>query len=326
MTTLTDNYPWLIKPWRQLTSDLDRLPHALLLAGLGGLGKNQFAIKLAEILLCTELNDNHACGNCKSCTLFTAKTHPDIKIVTPAEEGKSISIDQIRELTSFLNLTPHTAGHKVIILTPAEAMTLQAANSLLKQLEEPPGSGVLMLVSHEPYRLPQTIRSRCTRVGFNPPSIEKATLWLRKLNVDEDEISVALSAAGGAPLAAHSLAQQGYAKQRREMLKSLLAVTSGGSPLRCAEGWQKIGSKLVLNWFYGFLLDVLKISLGANESQQLANRDATAAISDAAKSIPANRVTELLEVVIEARRLMVTPVDERLILEDILIRWNKVYA
>lgn len=319
MTILTDNHPWLEAPWQQLTSRRDRLPHALLLAGLSGLGKNRFAIELAARLLCTKSKDDAPCGQCKSCELFRAKTNPDIKIITPLEEGKSISIDQIRELSSFLVLTPHTADRKVVIVTPAEAMTIQAANSLLKQLEEPPGSSVLVLVSHQPHKLPQTIRSRCARIEFKVPQTEAAAKWLAQQNVSGDEIAAVLSASGGAPLAALSLAQQGYVELQQNMLAELLAMSSGSNPIRCAEKWQKTGGELALGWFYGFLLDALKSTLGATNSQRLAN-------SSGASQIPANKIIELIVAVNEARRLITTPVDERLLLEDILIRWNRVQA
>lgn len=239
MTTLTDQHPWLSEPWRQLTRRLDRMPHALLLAGLSGLAKNRFAINLAALLLCTKAEDDAPCGKCKSCELFKAKTNPDIKIVTPVEEGKSISIDQVREIASWLALTPHTANRKIVILTPAEAMTIQAANSLLKQLEEPPGSSILILVSHAPHRLPQTIRSRCSRIEFKPPPAEEVAHWLANQNVANGDIVAVLAAAGGAPLAALSLAQQGYAEIRQGMLEQLLAISKGSNPLRCAEQWQK---------------------------------------------------------------------------------------
>lgn len=326
MTTLTDNHPWLEAPWRRLTSQLDRLPHALLLTGLNGLGKNRFAIELAARLLCVESQDDTPCGHCKSCRLFRAKTSPDIRIITPLEEGKSISIDQIRELTSFLVLTPHTAERKVVIVTPADVMTTQAANSLLKQLEEPPGNSVLILISHQPHKLPQTIRSRCSRIEFRTPQTGEAVSWLTQQDIDRNEIAVVLSASGGAPLAALSLAHQGYIDIRQNVLTSLLAMSTGSNPVRCAEQWQKSGGQLALDWFYGFLLDVLKLALGANKSQQQANGNTASAVDAAASRIPANKLVELITAVTEARRLIATPIDERLLLEDILIRWNKVFT
>jgi len=326
MSEMTDQYPWLRDPWRQLSSQLDRIPHALLLTGLSGLGKNRFAIELASRLLCTESQDDQPCGKCKSCELFAAKTNPDIKIVTPVEEGKSISIDQIRELASYLSLTPHTANYKTVIVTPAEAMTIQAANSLLKQLEEPPGNTVLMLISHASHRLPQTIRSRCTRIELKPPRTSEAVYWLENQGVAQDEVAAVLSASGGAPLAALSLAQQGYADIQQNILAELLAISDGGNPLRCAEQWQKLGSETALRWFHGFLLDVMKQALGASKSIKQDADNVTTAIQAMANRVPSGRVAELADTVGKARQLLTTPVDERLLLEDILIRWNKVYA
>lgn len=320
---ITDALPWLKKPWDRLLADTGRIPHALLIASIPGLGKNYLANAFARWLLCAEPEDDRACGHCKNCRLFSAHTHPDLRLVAPEEEGKAISIDAIRELNQFLSLTPHTARRKVVILSPAETMTLAAANSLLKQLEEPAGDTVLLLVSHQTQRLPITVRSRCSRVAIPLPTRSMALNWLSARGVDANAGKVVLAAAAGAPLAAEALAQQGFTDIRGQYLSDVKELSGEGDPLSCAKRWQKNGSEVVLSWFHGYLLDVLKTSFDSVDSESLSNPDAYKQILLAAKQSTPRGIAELLDCVIRARQLLTTPVDERLLMEDILIRWNK---
>jgi DNA polymerase-3 subunit delta' len=326
MTRLHESLPWLADPWTRLTGQLERTPHALLFSGQTGLGKNRLAIEFAHLLLCTDPRGDVACGQCKSCELFAARTHPDMKVVTPIEEGKAISIDQIRELNRFLTLTPHTARRKVVIITPAEEMTVAAANSLLKQLEEPPLGSVLILFSHQPSRLTPTIRSRCSRIELKTPEKAVATQWLEVQGVGGTDATTALAASGYAPLAALAMVEQGYVADRTSFLSELRAMAKDGNPVACAERWQKRGSGQALDWFYGFLMDVLKASMDAGGVPEWNNPESKADIKAIANQISPRQAAELLETVSEGRRLLVTPVDERLLLEDILIRWNRVAA
>ncbi|KPK11383.1 MAG: hypothetical protein AMJ68_05965 [Acidithiobacillales bacterium SG8_45] len=329
MAANTESLPWLNQTWSKLTRQLERTPHALLFAGQPGLGKNRLAIEFAHLLLCMNPAGDAPCGNCKSCQLFAATNHPDMKVVTPLEEGKAIGIDQIRELNRYLTLTPHTSARKVVLISPAEEMTTAAANSLLKQLEEPPLGSVLILISHHPHRLPATIRSRCSRIDFRAPEMAEAAQWLAAQGATTGA-TAALAAAGNAPLAALALVEQGFVEQRDKFLTDLLSLTRDGNPISCAERWQKSGSETALAWFQGFLLDVLKASLNAASTQgepgDWSNPDALKAIATIAQQVPAQQTAELLEVVNEGRRLLTTQVDERLLIEDILIRWNRVAA
>ena len=201
----TERYPWHASPWSSLTQRLELLPHALLLYGQPGLGMRAFALRLARTLLCAHpVVEAEACGRCQGCLLLTAGNHPDIAVVEPLEDKSSIAIDQIRELGSFLSLRPHTASRKVVVIAPAEAMTLSAANSLLKMLEEPPlGSVIILMHASYPARLPATIRSRCTRVLFKPPSEPDALGWLQTRPEMKDQPASLLGrAAGGRRVAA----------------------------------------------------------------------------------------------------------------------------
>jgi DNA polymerase-3 subunit delta' len=317
-------YPWLSSPWQRLTGDLERVSHAILLSGTAGLGKRALAGEFAHSLLCDKPVDGHPCGQCKSCQLFAAGTHPDLTVVQPAEEGKSISVDDIRELNRFLSLTAHTARRKVVLLSPAEAMTLQAANALLKQLEEPPPGNVLILVSQQSDRLPVTIRSRCTRVELSPPPRELGGAWLADQGVPADATPLLLRNAGDAPLRALALWSGGFLEQRERLMEGLAGLARrGGDPVSCAGDWIESGARTSLVWFYGLLRDLLRFRFDRGAEKELANTDLRSRLAHAAEKMPAAAIAELAGRVLEGLRLLGSGVDERLLIEDILIRWNK---
>lgn len=142
----------------------DRLSHAYLLSGIAGLGKTEFAKQFAQFLLC---DTNNNCGNCRSCKQMQANTHPDFIFIAPEEKNHSIKIDQIRELGEKLSRTAHHSGYQVVVISPADAMPVQAANALLKTLEEPTGKVIIFLVDNQKSILPATIMSRCQKIFFN---------------------------------------------------------------------------------------------------------------------------------------------------------------
>jgi DNA polymerase-3 subunit delta' len=153
--------------WQYLLSrrDNNNLPHSLLITGQKGAGKTPFALAFAELLLCAE-QGTKACGQCRSCKLFQAKSHPDFKFIQPEAGGKIIKIEQIRDVIDMLNKKAHQNGYQIIIIKPAHAMNNAASNALLKTLEEPQGQVMLMLLTEQPASLLPTIRSRCQRINF----------------------------------------------------------------------------------------------------------------------------------------------------------------
>lgn len=201
---------WQARRWERVQSlrRAGRLPHALLISGPGGTGEGLFADALMQALLCTSTSATTPCGGCNACHEYVAGTHPDAIRVEPEEAGKAIGIDRIREITGRLNLTSGGRS-KVARIEPAESMTLPAANSLLKTLEEPPGDSVLLLVSERPARLPATVRSRCQRITFGLPQRDAALAWLRA-QPEMEQAEYWLDRAGGAPLRAREMAQAGF--------------------------------------------------------------------------------------------------------------------
>ncbi len=319
-----EHYPWHRREWGMLAGDLQRLPHALLLCGQPGLGKHAFAQRLAHALLCAQPGaEREACGHCQSCRLFKAGNHPDFFPVEPLEEGRPIGIDQVRALRDFLVLRAHTAAHKVVVLSPADAMNLNAANGLLKLLEEPPPGNFILLVTSRPARLPATIRSRCMRVLFSSPSRSEALTWLRSRQEVPGDHKVLLELAGGAPLLAVHLARHHFLAHRDQLLQDMEALHARREePVACAARWKKLGAEACLSWLYGFVGDLIKAGMMEDSrAAPLANPDLHARLQPLVKSLKLKKLFEFLDVVSELKQQLSGPLEERLILEDVLIRW-----
>lgn len=143
-----------------------RLPHALLFHGPRGVGKASCAGLLAQALNCSDTDFVDACGSCVSCRKVVRGLHPDIVWIEP--DGAYIKVDQVREVVEAVSYRPYEGRRRVVILDEAHRMNASAQNALLKTLEEPPASSVLVLVTPAPSSLLPTVRSRCQHLRFQP--------------------------------------------------------------------------------------------------------------------------------------------------------------
>ncbi|GGY21965.1 DNA polymerase III subunit delta' [Rhodanobacter panaciterrae] len=235
--------PWHAEHWARLQArrQRDALPHALLLCGAAGLGKRAFAQRFVQGLLCSESAGGDPCGHCRSCLLVAAGTHPDVISLSFGlrKDGvlrSEIVVDQIRELSSRLAMRSQFGGWQVATIDPADAMNPAAANALLKTLEEPAAQTMLILLGDAPWRLPQTIRSRCQRIEFHLPTAADALAWLHAEGVRD--AAAALDAAGGNPGLTRAWAQEGALDRRLEVRKDLAALAAGrGQPLDVVKRW-----------------------------------------------------------------------------------------
>lgn len=315
-----ETYFWHGPHWAAQTRDLARLAHALLLHGQAGLGKNAFTLRFAQFLLCRNRSeDRRACGTCQSCRLFRAGNHPDLMRVSPQEESSNILVDQIRGVIEFLSLKPHMAVHKIVIISPAEAMNLNAANSLLKILEEPPAGSLMMLVATHLTGVSATIRSRCTRMAFSAPPLPETLTWLQQSrSVKPNEAQKLLALAGGAPLTALTFAEDDYVNSQARLLGDLAALTQGRDPVECAERWKAMGTETCLAWLIRYVAGTIRSQV-CSASQEFV----TVQFQDIGKtfSIVIIDLFMFIDKVSLAKRQLGTGVDETLLLEELLIHW-----
>jgi DNA polymerase III subunit delta' len=266
--TLPQLLPWQEEAAAQLRRawSANRLSHALLLQGAEGLGKQSFAAWLACAVLCDKSQGStlECCGECPSCALFAAGSHPDLLWVVPEEDKQQISIDSVRAATERLTKTSYRQGYKVAILNPAHLMTPSAANSVLKTLEEPSPRSLLILITSQPSMLLPTVRSRCQKVTIPRPSHEQAIAWLRAKSGRAVD-SALLEFAGGAPLRALAYADGLFDTLNEQMQKQVGALLAGDADVtQVATEWGKDGLNERLTWLDLWLSSLARAALAGN--------------------------------------------------------------
>ena len=264
-------YPWQQSDWQRLQELAKRPPQGLLFKGGKGIGKLDLALNFAHALLCQQPQQfGLACGVCPACHWLSQGSHADFRLLQPdalsGEEtesskkpSKQITVEQIRDLADFLGLSAHQGGRRVVVIYPAEAMNHNAANAVLKNLEEPPRDTLFILVSHKPQQLLPTILSRCVVFNLTVPDAETATNWLREQGVKSPQ--QALAAAGFSPLLAMQGESQTGLDERAKLLTALRQPASL-DVFALAEMLQKTEQVLVVQWLqqWSFDLSVMKLA------------------------------------------------------------------
>ncbi len=320
---------WFKGQLHSLLADKSTLPHALLITGVRGIGKQQFGTTLAQALLCeTPAADGAACGTCSGCVWFGSGSHPDFRSVEPiteddAEGGDSgkkskssvwISIEQIRELHDFIHITSHRGGRKVILVAPAEALNVSAANALLKNLEEPPPLTHFILISHRPHRLPRTIVSRCRQLGLHAPSRDVALAWLKAHGVAEGEAALAQSS--GAPLSALAAVEGGELAGRREFFSHI--APADFDALAVAEMLRDLPLERFISWMQKWTYDLVEQHMLGRIRY---NPDFTRELAALAPHIDPISALRLHRKLVHEQRYIHHPLNARLYVESVLIAY-----
>lgn len=311
-------YPWQAQQWEQLCRlrTEERLPHALLFTGPAGLGKYSLALDFSRLLLCQSRGAAINCGNCRACHLMQADSHPDFRLIQPEKEGHAIKIDQIREVSEFIQQTAHQGGARVVLISPATAMNNYAANALLKTLEEPAPQTLLILISEQRAKLPITLVSRCQQIRFFVPPSEEALSWLHS---QDQQIAwePILAATEGAPLLAQAWQREGVWPLYQNFMNDLAALArQEADPFQLAVQWKDANLLWIFDLFFQWLLKSLRMQEGLGSSAEETSSLLPASLSSAA-------LLEFLDFLQRMRVEVLGPynLNQQLMLESLFIRW-----
>jgi DNA polymerase III subunit delta' len=322
-------YPWHQAQWQQVLQHRAALPHALLFKGREGIGKFDFVRKLAQSLACLAPAAGAACGACQSCRWFSAGNHPDYREVLPETmrpagveqaqaEGRKprleIGVDEVRALQDFISLTANHPNGKTIVVYPAERLNMNAANALLKNLEEPPPSTRFMLVSHRPSYLPPTIISRCQQIALPTPQAAIAARWLSGQGIADPALSLAHT--GNAPLAALALDDSEFWAQRKALLGALTGAQVDA--LALAERVREFPVGRLLGWLQRWTYDLLSSkSIGRVRY----NLDFEQTLTTLAAPLHAANIARYHRALVRQQRSVNHPLNPRLFIEQLLLSY-----
>lgn len=327
------HYPWQVSQWEKLQSTrlAGRLPHALLLSGVSGLGKQAFAQAFVKSFFCQTATISQQSDNCKchACRLVHEKTHPDLLWVEPEKAGQAIKVDQIRELSGFIGQSGLMSLERIAVIHPAESMNINAANALLKTLEEPSEGSHILLVSNQPGSLPATIRSRCQQIIFPKPNKDIALKWLKEsTNKSEQDVKALLHLAHGAPCAARELSESKVSQKRTEMIQVIIeSLQANKNVLTLAGSLKEADCPILLQVVQTWLSDVMKLQLGVDESAIL-NDDFLTELQMVAHKVDLKRCEALLLWITAVQKSYLTGLNfnKRLIIETIFVRWGGCFV
>ena len=296
-----------------------KIAHAYLFSGPDGIGKRLMATALARAIVCLE---QRGCGHCRACRKIDHQNHPDLHILEP--DGNSIKIEQVRALQRDLNLKPLEAPRKICMIEQADTMTVGAANALLKTLEEPRGDTLLILLSAQPNRLLETIRSRCQPLPFtrHPNSRIQAELE-KQLGIESTESHVLAALSEGSFKKAFGKDRDLYLEQRRELLKTLTGL-SAGSILPILDFAEQLSADKtvlpdILEIFQAFYRDVL-MTLQGRSDEELVNLDLKEKIHRVSGRENVATILGKLEALVEIRRQLDRNVNRQLAMEVLLLK------
>ncbi len=295
-----------------------RIAHAYLFEGAQGIGKRLMALAFARAILCEKEN---GCGECPACRKVDNNLHPDVHILDTLDA--TIKIDQVRELQQQLTLRPLEGKYKFCLIENAEKFTTNAANALLKTLEEPQPNTVIILLSGQPEKLLTTIRSRCQRLPFRRlPKAQIEEVLDSRLELDHTQVAILAALSEGSLKKALGTKQEIYLEKRRELIQTLSGLSAGSNipTLSFAEELSADKDHLedYLDIFQAFFRDVMLLQYGRPNTdlvnldmQELLHREA-ARHSTQSLQVKLNQLTK-------ARHHLQRNVNRQLALEVMLL-------
>lgn len=273
-----------------------RLPSSLLFAGISGVGKGTLAHFLSKAANCRKLEDDF-CGDCGSCRKIEQRVHPDVRSYSP--DGAFIKIDQMRDLIREVFFKPFEGRRRVFVIDQAHRLRLEAANAILKTLEEPPETSLLILVTDSPNDLPGTLRSRCQRIQFYPfPPAELEGILRQRSIYPTRDLPLVGRISRGSLGRALTLDLQQYREARGEMVEAIRACAGAFSYHRALQITEPLASPRQKGQFefktgilYDLLRDLMLIELDA-PSESLTNIDLHSDLSEIGSDLTFGQIAD----------------------------------
>lgn len=313
----------------------NRVGQSLLMAGPRGVGKHSFAIALAQALNCLRVESGEPCGDCVPCRKIARGEHADVRTILREsqdpgfkKETKSqfIKIEQTRALAEQAQFLPYEGSRRVFIIDDAEWLRNEAANSLLKTLEEPPNTSLLILITSKPFSLLDTIRSRCLMLSFAPLNAAEIENHLRTMTLTPpDEVKLRARLANGSIGRAIDLNLAEYREMRALLLDLIEALAYSRDTIRLLSAAEYLGRKLDKEAFEKHL-HALTILLGdlfylklSRPRESLINEDIVDRLVPISEALTVEQITELSNGIEELFFNMPRNVNRQLAIENILI-------
>jgi DNA polymerase-3 subunit delta' len=298
------------------------LPHAFLFTGMEGIGKRLTALTLAKAVNCLNHNDGDCCDHCLSCRKTASGNHPDI--YTVESDGPFIKIEQIRAIQRRLRFRPLEARCRVIVICDVQNMKVEAANALLKVLEEPPANNLLILTVIDPSALLPTIVSRCLHLPFQPLATPDIASYLCRIQAAApDRARLIAGLAGGSLSRALALLDEELLARRRWLLETVAKVHRAKTSdlLAAVKMWKGENSDLRqdLEWLKTWTRDLLVQRFEAAGSDGLLNADFAEELADAASLLRSDHLLEMFEFLCTVQGAIRYNINKRLSLEALLL-------
>lgn len=313
------------------------IAHAYLFYGRQGVGKRTTAVSLAKALLCGKTQADF-CGSCSTCRRIEEGNHPDVYCRAPSAAGPGgervadpeagmILVDHIRELQQWLSVRSFEGGYKVAIIDGAERMNPQAANALLRTLEEPPSETVIVLVSPTTAHLLPTIVSRCRKIYFPPlPRRTLEEILGSRGGLSPEQVSLLAALADGSLGGVLALDEEWVIAGRRYWIERLLETGTRkdvGKEAACLSLAEEISRSpsmhQILEAYCLWYRDVL-VARETGEVAGLLNQDMKDMIINASRTTNTRECIENIELIRAAKKRIDARVNQRLALEDLFLR------
>ena len=308
---------------RALAQDL--LPHAFLFTGMEGVGKKLTALTLAKVVNCQEGASGDCCDRCISCRKAASGNHPDIDVIE--REGPFIKIEQIRALKHRLRFKPLEGRYRVTVISNSQYLKVEAANALLKVLEEPPENNLIILTAFETTGLLPTIVSRCLHLSFQPLAAVEISAHLCKTHsIAPERAAVIARLAGGSLSRAMALLDEKQISRRNWILETVAEIHKSRIPdlLAATNSWKgdNVDLQQDLEWLKTWIRDLLVQKFEATESVGLLNADLAEKVKAMAPQMSSHNLLQFFDLVCTIQGAIGYNVNRRLSLETLLLVYH----